>query len=112
MPRGQKAKEGDTMVNALGYHNTRTRDGWRLTHHLVAERKLGRPLRDEIVRFKDGDKRNLDPGNIEVLAKNKQSVRRRKARLEANLVDIVMQLIAVNEELGEENPKLKELLEL
>lgn len=112
MARGRPANVGDTMINANGYHNTRTEDGWRLTHQIVAEKKLGRRLRDEIVKFADGDKTNLDPSNIQVIPKNKQSARRRKARLEANLVDIVVQLIAVNEELGEENPKLKELLDL
>lgn len=106
MARGKPAKIGDTMVNANGYHNTRTEDGWRLTHQLVAEKKLGRKLKDEIVKFIDNDKTNLHPDNIQVIPKNKQSARRRKARLEANLLDIIAQLKEVNEELGERDSRL------
>jgi hypothetical protein len=106
LARGQVAKIGDTMVNANGYHNTRTESGWRLTHQIVAEKKLGRALKDEIVKFIDGDKTNLDPSNIQVIPKNKQSARRRKARLEVQLEDIVAKLREVNAELNEKDPRL------
>lgn len=36
-------------------------------HRIVMEEKLGRPLHDgEIVHHKDGNKRNNDPGNLEL----------------------------------------------
>lgn len=41
---------------------------WRLKSRVVMEKKLGRPLaRSEVVRFKDGDKRNLHPDNLSVV---------------------------------------------
>lgn len=111
MARGKAAQIGDTMINANGYHNTRTAEGWRLTHQIVAEKKLGRPLQpDEMVKFADGDRKNLNPTNIVVIKKNKQSARKRKARLEANLLELVAQLQEVNEELGETDPRLKAFL--
>lgn len=96
------------MVNANGYHNTRTADGWRLTHQLIAEEKLGRKLReDEMVKFVDGNRRNLDPSNIQVIKKNQVSARKKLARLEAQLEDIVAQLRDLHKELGSSDPRLK-----
>lgn len=101
MPRGQAAKIGDTHVNANGYHNTRTDTGWRLTHHIIAEKKLGRPLDgSEMVKFVDGDRSNLSPSNIEVIKKNKTSLRRRKALLEAKIEEMQAELNEINQELG------------
>lgn len=65
MPK--RSKVGDTNVSANGYSYTKTEDGWRLTHHLIAEQKLGRRLRDgERVYFRDNDRTNLDVDNVEV----------------------------------------------
>jgi hypothetical protein len=100
MPRGQRANVGDTMVNANGYHNTRTETGWRFTHHLVAEEKLGRPLNGEQVRFKDGDKENISPDNIEVVPLGKASARKRLARIEAQIEELQAQRKLLVEELG------------
>ena len=85
MARGQKAKVGDTRIAPNGYHYTRTKAGWVLTHRLTAERKLGRPLsKDERVRFVDGDRTNYsDPNNIEVYEVRRGSIAKRRAQLEA-----------------------------
>lgn len=88
MPRGKVAEVGDVMVNANGYHNTRTEEGWRFTHHLIAEQKLGRRLQGEQVRFKDKDKTNLHPDNIEIVPLGKSSIRKRLATLEAKIADL------------------------
>ncbi len=54
--RGRGA--GRTYRKFMGQHE----------HRIVAERLLGRPLRDkEIVHHIDGDKRNNDPANLEVI---------------------------------------------
>lgn len=67
MARGKNAKVGDTRTAPNGYHYTRTKKGWRLTHHIVAEDKLGRPLRkDERVYFVDGDRTNIIEDNLHV----------------------------------------------
>lgn len=109
MPRGKSSKVGDTMINALGYSNTRTEEGWRLTHHLIAEQKLGRKLHPDIemVRFADGDRSNLSPDNIEVLKKNKVTLRKRKALLEAKIEDLQGELAEIIKELEVEG-KLEE----
>jgi hypothetical protein len=65
--RGKASTVGDTRVSLNGYHYTRTTEGWQLTHRLIAEEKLGRPLREnERIRFVDNDRTHLDPDNIHV----------------------------------------------
>lgn len=89
MPRGQLAKPGDTMVNRNGYHHTKTEEGWRLTHHVLAEEVLGRPLATgEMVRFKDGDRTNLDKDNLEIIPTRTSSIRRQLARVEFKLAEL------------------------
>jgi len=88
MPRGVKAKDGDTFVNVNGYHHTRVEGKWRPTHHLILEEKLGRPIdfATEIVRFVDGDRKHLTPGNIIVQKRvNKHSKEARIAQLEERI---------------------------
>lgn len=95
--RGRKAPEGDTTVSANGYHYTKQGGKWRLTHHIIAERFiLGRPVSEnETVRFKTPNKLDLRPENIEVVVKGKQSLRRRKAQLEARIEELQGQLAEV-----------------
>lgn len=86
MGRGLSAKVGDTFVNKNGYHNTKTENGWELTHRLVAGEKLGRPLTSkERVVFIDGDKTNLKPSNIKVVTVRTSSLRRRLAIVEERI---------------------------
>jgi hypothetical protein len=93
MPRGKTAKDGDTNVSANGYHYTRVNGKFRLTHHLLAERKLGRPLDTtrETVRFRDKDKTNLSIDNVEVIPKGTTSIRTRLARIEAQISELTAQ---------------------
>lgn len=87
--RGKASNVGDTRIAPNGYHNTRTESGWRLTHHIIMEQTLGRPLRpDERVTFKDGKRTNLKPSNIVVQDKGRTSLRRRLAALIARRDDI------------------------
>lgn len=91
--RGQKSKQGDTRVAPNGYHYTRTKEGWQLTHRLVAARKLGRDLEsDERVRFVDGDRSNYsDPSNLEVFTVKKGSSEKQRARLNARIEELIAQ---------------------
>lgn len=67
MGKGKNAKDGDTRTSPNGYHYTKENGKWRLTHHIIVEKKLGRALRkDERVYFKDRERTNLDPKNLEV----------------------------------------------
>jgi argininosuccinate lyase len=106
MPRGQGANIGDERISANGYHYTRTESGWRLTHHIVAEQTLGRPLNDdERVTFKDKKRTNLSPENVVVILQGKTSLRRRKANVEARIEELKAELAYINNELINGNPR-------
>ena len=93
MPRGKKSQIGDTRIAPNGYHNTRTENGWRLTHRLIVEMALGRSLREgERVRFTDGDRTNLSAKNLEVYQALEASKAKRRATLEARIDDLKAQL--------------------
>ena len=93
--RGQKSKIDDTRIAANGYHYTRTANGWELTHRIVVESKLGRPLAyDERVRYVDGDRSNYnDPDNLEVYQVRQASIAKKRARLEARIDELQAQLL-------------------
>lgn len=100
MPRGKAAKDGDTFVNQNGYHHTRVEGAWRPTAHLIAERNLGRPIDhdNELVRFVDGNRSNLDRTNIVVQPRpNKKSREARIAQLEFRIADLQAELKLLRE---------------
>ncbi len=94
VPRGQAAEDGATNVAPNGYHYTKQNGKWRLTHHITAEAALGRPIReDERVEFID--KSNKDPkdvDNIRVVKKSKGTTARKRAQLEARIMELQAQL--------------------
>jgi hypothetical protein len=86
MPRGQASAVGEERLSPNGYWYVKTPQGWRLKHHIIAEKALGREiLKDEIVRFRDLDRTNLSPDNIEVIPKGLHSKAKRLATVEAKL---------------------------
>ena len=96
--RGSAAPEGATNVSKNGYHYTKQGGKWRLTHHILAEKMLGRPLReDERVSFANGKKTDLREANIIVAKKGTTSLRRRKAQLEARIQELRAELLHVEE---------------
>lgn len=101
--RGTKAEDGTIRVSNNGYQYTKTPQGWRLSHHLVAEKMLGRPLAEnERVAFLSGNKMLLTPENIQVLNKGQTSTKRRIAQLEARKAEIIGQLEDLHHELANE----------
>jgi hypothetical protein len=97
MARGKASEVGDTRVAKNGYHYTRTHLKWTLTHHILAEAKLGRPLKDdERANFRDRDRTNLDPDNIIIVKKGSTSVARERARLTARIQELQAQLAELN----------------
>jgi hypothetical protein len=94
MSRGRNAKIGDENVSANGYTYVRTAAGWRLKHHLVAEKKYGRMIdttKDQVV-FLDKDRTNFDAANIEIRAKNIGSDAKRRARILAKIEELQAEL--------------------
>jgi hypothetical protein len=64
---GAKMPNGAIRIAPNSYHYTKVEGKWRLTHHLIAEETIGRPIKKgERVTFRDGDRTNLDPLNIAV----------------------------------------------
>lgn len=101
--RGQRADVGATRVAPNGYHYTKVEGGWRLTHHIYAERYLGRPLReDERVAFATGNKLDFSEDNIRVLPKGKASIRRRRAVVEARIEELQAELRSLDAQLQNE----------
>jgi len=100
MARGKAVEVGSTRVSANGYHYTKTEGGWRLTHHIVAEREiLGRELREsERVEFVK-DRTDLSADNIRVTIQGRGSMRRRKAQLEARIAELRAELAEVEKHL-------------
>jgi hypothetical protein len=93
MPRGKAAQVSDTRTAPNGYHYTRTTKGWRLTHHIYAEKYIGRPLReDERVTFKGKDKTDFSEENLEVSIQGRGSLHRRKAQIEARIAELQAEL--------------------
>lgn len=74
LPVGEQSRRGRKNTGAVlaargeatsTYYRKR---GQRHEHRTVAEQMLGRPLaRDEIVHHIDGNKRNNDPSNLQVM---------------------------------------------
>jgi hypothetical protein len=88
------------MVAKNNYHYTRTEEKWRLTHHLIAEEKLGRPLHeDERVVFRDRDRTNLNPDNIEVRRRTTTTLRKKRAQLSARAEEIAAKIAAIDQEI-------------
>lgn len=111
MPRGTRAKEGDVSIAQNGYSYTHTKEGRRLTHHIIAEEKLGRPLAsNERVSFADGDRTNFDPSNILVTIKQAASIASRLAKVNRKIHELQQersQLLALQKELKNQEAKTK-----
>lgn len=68
MARDTGPQRGDLMRGKGAGKTYRKRNG-RHEHRLVAEEKIGRPLRNgEVVHHIDGDKHNNDPDNLAVMS--------------------------------------------
>lgn len=102
MVRGRNAKVGATRVAANGYHYTKTEeDGWRLTHHIVAEKKLGRKLEQgERISFHDNDRTNLKIDNIKITKFGGGSLERRRGQLEARIQELQAELDELIEQIA------------
>lgn len=73
--RGGRITEPDGRVRVYSPdHPLAIKDGYVYEYRLVAEKKLGRFLRnDEIVHHIDGDPSNNDPENLEVMSQSRHA---------------------------------------
>jgi len=104
MPRGEKSPVGTVIINKNGYSQTKTEEGWKGTHIIILEEKLGRKLlAGERAKFVDGDKSNLHPDNI-VLAdpSNARSIHAKIAKLQAEVDDRLQRIKDLKSQLSPE----------
>lgn len=91
--RGRAAQVGSTHITPNGYHYTRSDDKWVLTHRLMMEKELGRPLRsNERVIFRDGDKTNITLENLRLVEIKGASKAKRIANLRAKIDELQAEL--------------------
>lgn len=100
MARGETSPLGSERVAQNGYHYIKTPQGWRLKHHIIAEKTLGRPIdtKIETVKFLDRNRTNFDPANIVVEPKRNVTVASRKARIESRIEELQAQLHELEDE--------------
>jgi hypothetical protein len=100
MPRGKPSTDGSTRISDNGYHYTKVDGKWKLTHHIEAEAKLGRPIYvHERVYFKDRNKTNFDPDNIMVLSSGTEKLKARHAALQTQIRNLQEELARVERDL-------------
>lgn len=93
MPKGIKSVIGtEKIIN--GYLYVKVADGhWQLKHRIIMEEMLGRPLtKAEYIRFKDGNRKNLDPDNLELHLTNKSSLLKRIKEVKKKIADLQQEL--------------------
>ena len=87
--RRSKSRDYDVMrarYDAIASRNSYRKVNGRHEHRAVAEKMLGRSLRDdEVVHHKDHNKRNNDPSNLEVMTQSEHA----KLHMEERLNDHV-----------------------
>ena len=99
MSRGEPQPVGAIRVARNGYHYIKTIDGWRLKHHVIVEKTLGRAIntRTERVIFNDRDRTNFDPANLVVTTKRATTKAAKKARLETKRDELQAQIDELEE---------------
>ena len=107
MGRGQEAIVGTTRVSKNGYSYTKVLDaagkpGWKLTHWIIAEEKLGRPLADDerVVFIKSHT--DLSPANIKVVKRDLPPLDRQINKIQDKIVDLQDQLDGLLEQKKDE----------
>jgi hypothetical protein len=107
VPRGQVSEIGSITTSQNGYQYIRTETGWRLRHHVIAEEHiLRRPLEPyEIVRFRDGNKKNIHPDNLLVARKGTSRVRARLAKVISEIQQLEAERDLLMKEIEQEDKK-------
>jgi hypothetical protein len=103
MSRGEASPLGFEKVSQNGYTYVKTPENkWRLKHHLIAEKNLGRSIDTKIERviFKDHDRKNFDPDNIVVEPKKGVTKETKRARLLSRIEELEGQLAELDEEVA------------
>lgn len=104
MARGAAAALGAERWSANGYHYTKTKHGWQLTHRVLMEEKLGRELLPkERVVFKNRNKRDIRIDNLElaIVKTDRKKLEQRKANIQDRIREYQAMLDEVQEELDE-----------
>lgn len=84
-----------------GYSTIKQNGGWRYTHHVIAEEQiLHRPLNhNELVCFRDNDRTNLNPSNLEIKIKRPNRIMKKRLRLRQQIREAKLKLENLEAEL-------------
>lgn len=106
-------KPGQTPRNTLPIGSERiSKDGllerkvsetgrrWRTVHSLIWEQHNGPVPRGHIVVFRDGDKRNFDPGNLELISRSENMQRNSRHNLPPEISNAYQLIGALNRQIN------------
>lgn len=103
MGRGAASEVGTERTAPNGYQYVKVAErGWVLKHWTVWEEANGRQVdpEKEQIRFKDGDRSNLDPSNIISIPKGQVQLRAKLARLYVQRDEVIAQIEYYERELA------------
>jgi len=92
-PKGHKPHnwkpEGSIRINVDGYQEIKVGNKYVLLHRHIYVNEIGEIQNDEVIRFKDGNKSNLDLNNLEKISREEHAIRNSVHNLPEQLKEVV-----------------------
>lgn len=85
--RQKKSPVGTTYIHPTGYLMCKVTDGHKAVHIVEWEKLHGPVPKGYVVSFKDGDKKNIDPDNLELITKKQVMERNTVHRYPPELIE-------------------------
>jgi Mor family transcriptional regulator len=92
-PKGHKPHnwkpEGSIRTNVDGYKEIKVGKKYVLLHRHIYVAQVGEIQNDEVIRFKDGNKTNLDLNNLEKISREEHAIRNSVHNLPEDIKEVV-----------------------
>ena len=92
-PKGHKPHnwkpEGSIRTNVDGYKEIKVGKKYVLLHRHIYVAQVGEIQNDEVIRFKDGNKSNLDLNNLEKISREEHAIRNSVHNLPEDIKEVV-----------------------
>jgi Mor family transcriptional regulator len=92
-PKGHKPHnwkpEGSIRTNVDGYKEIKVGKKYVLLHRHIYVSEIGEIQNDEVIRFKDGNKSNLDLNNLEKISREEHAIRNSVHNLPEDIKEVV-----------------------
>jgi hypothetical protein len=92
-PKGHKPHnwkpEGSIRTNVDGYKEIKVGKKYVLLHRHIYVNEIGEIQNDEVIRFKDGNKTNLDLNNLEKISREEHAIRNSVHNLPEDIKEVV-----------------------